>query len=43
MMTNVIGTLNCNECKLNWKSMDGKCFYHVSTDEVYGSLEIQLL
>jgi dTDP-glucose 4,6-dehydratase len=38
--TNVLGTavlLNC--CRLNWKdNYEGKLFYHVSTDEVYGSL-----
>ncbi len=39
--TNVIGTLNLlNSCRLKWASeMKGKLFYHVSTDEVYGSLE----
>lgn len=38
--TNVIGTvtlLNC--CRKFWKdNTEGKLFYHVSTDEVYGSL-----
>jgi dTDP-glucose 4,6-dehydratase len=38
--TNVLGTatlLNC--CRKHWKSaMADKLFYHVSTDEVYGSL-----
>lgn len=39
VMTNVIGTVNLlNAAKNNWKSFDGKRFYHVSTDEVYGSL-----
>ena len=37
--TNVIGTLNLlNACRKNWKSFENKCFYHISTDEVYGSL-----
>jgi dTDP-glucose 4,6-dehydratase len=38
--TNVIGTMNLlNAAKTIWKdSFDGKRFYHVSTDEVYGSL-----
>ena len=39
ILTNVVGTLNLlNACKLFWKVFDGKCFYHISTDEVYGSL-----
>lgn len=37
--TNVIGTaVLLNAAKLSWKNMEGKLFYHVSTDEVYGSL-----
>lgn len=38
--TNVIGTVNLlNAAKGLWKgNTDGKRFYHVSTDEVYGSL-----
>jgi dTDP-glucose 4,6-dehydratase len=38
--TNVIGTVNLlNAAKNSWKgSSIGKRFYHVSTDEVYGSL-----
>ena len=38
--TNVMGTLTMLEvAKQAWKSeMEGKLFYHVSTDEVYGSL-----
>ena len=38
--TNVIGTMNLlNAAKEIWKgNFDGKRFYHVSTDEVYGSL-----
>ena len=36
---NVVGTLNLlNTSKENWSNFDGKLFYHVSTDEVYGSL-----
>lgn len=39
--TNVIGTCNLlNAAKEIWKdNYEGKRFYHVSTDEVYGSLE----
>jgi dTDP-glucose 4,6-dehydratase len=38
--TNVIGTMNLlNAAKMIWKdNFDGKRFYHISTDEVYGSL-----
>jgi dTDP-glucose 4,6-dehydratase len=38
--TNVIGTVNLlNAAREAWKgAFDGKRFYHVSTDEVYGSL-----
>ncbi len=38
--TNVIGTINLlNAAKKQWKNnFDGKRFYHVSTDEVYGTL-----
>lgn len=38
--TNVLGTaILLNTCRKAWKdNMDGKLFYHVSTDEVYGSL-----
>lgn len=38
--TNVIGTVNLlNECIRNWSSnFNDKRFYHVSTDEVYGTL-----
>ena len=39
IMTNVIGTLNLlNECKNNWQDKKDRIFYHVYTDEVYGSL-----
>ena len=38
--TNVIGTLNLlNQCRLSWAdNYIDKLFYHISTDEVYGSL-----
>ena len=37
--TNIIGTVNLlNSCRRAWKDMNGKLFYHISTDEVYGSL-----
>jgi dTDP-glucose 4,6-dehydratase len=37
--TNVIGTVNLlNAAKEHWKDLTGKLFYHISTDEVYGSL-----
>ncbi len=40
IMTNVVGTANLlNAARDIWKNnMEGKLFYHVSTDEVYGSL-----
>lgn len=40
VMTNVVGTVNLlNAAKECWKdNYSGKLFYHVSTDEVYGSL-----
>lgn len=39
IITNVLGTLNLlNACKDNWDNYDNNCFYHISTDEVYGSL-----
>lgn len=40
VMTNVVGTVNLlNAAKYHWKdNLEGKRFYHVSTDEVYGSL-----
>jgi len=39
--TNVVGTVNLlNAAKDTWKDdFEGKLFYHVSTDEVYGSLD----
>jgi dTDP-glucose 4,6-dehydratase len=41
VMTNVVGTVNLlNAARHVWKEdYEGKRFYHVSTDEVYGSLE----
>jgi len=38
--TNILGTVNLlNAAKETWKGkMDDKLFYHISTDEVYGSL-----
>lgn len=38
--TNIIGTVNLlNACRTAWKDqLEGKLFYHISTDEVYGSL-----
>lgn len=43
--TNVMGTLSLLQAaRLYWESLpekyDGKRFYHISTDEVYGSLEL---
>ena len=40
VVTNVLGTVNLlNAAKASWHSdYDGKRFYHISTDEVYGSL-----
>lgn len=37
--TNIIGTVTLlNAAKNSWKDFEGKLFYHISTDEVYGSL-----
>jgi dTDP-glucose 4,6-dehydratase len=38
--TNIVGTVNLlNAAKTHWKgNFEGKLFYHVSTDEVYGAL-----
>ena len=39
IMTNIVGTVSLlNAAKASWKNFEGKLFYHVSTDEVYGSL-----
>lgn len=41
LKTNVLGTATLLQvAKANWKdNMEGKLFYHISTDEVYGSLQ----
>ena len=40
VFTNIVGTVNLlNSALSSWKnSPEGKLFYHISTDEVYGSL-----
>ena len=40
VITNVVGTLNLlNSCRSQWNgNFNNKVFYHISTDEVYGSL-----
>jgi dTDP-glucose 4,6-dehydratase len=39
VLTNVIGTVNLlNAAKFIWKEGGNNLFYHISTDEVYGSL-----
>jgi len=39
IQTNIVGTVALlNAAKHHWKDFEGKLFYHVSTDEVYGSL-----
>ncbi len=40
VFTNIVGTVNLlNASLLSWKNnFSGKLFYHISTDEVYGSL-----
>ena len=40
--TNVMGTLSLLQAaKVAWDgNFDGKCFYHISTDEVYGALQL---
>lgn len=43
IMTNVMGTVNLlHACKTYWSEtgFEGKRFYHISTDEVYGALEM---
>lgn len=38
--TNIVGTLNLLEaCRTIWPDPEGHCFHHVSTDEVFGSLD----
>ncbi len=40
IQTNVIGTVTLlNVAKKYWQDTENKLFYHISTDEVYGSLE----
>lgn len=41
IFTNIIGTVNLlNACRVQWKENPaGKLFYHISTDEVYGSVD----
>jgi dTDP-glucose 4,6-dehydratase len=37
--TNIVGTVNLlNACRRAWEGGQHKLFYHISTDEVYGSL-----
>ncbi len=37
--TNIVGTVNLlNACRKQWEDPRGKRFYHISTDEVFGSL-----
>jgi dTDP-glucose 4,6-dehydratase len=37
--TNIVGTVNLlNACRNAWTNFEDKLFYHISTDEVYGSL-----
>ncbi|PHR45445.1 MAG: dTDP-glucose 4,6-dehydratase [Fluviicola sp.] len=39
VLSNVVGTVNLmNVAKNVWKLIDNNVFYHISTDEVYGSL-----
>jgi dTDP-glucose 4,6-dehydratase len=39
VLTNVVGTVNLlNVAKSNWTNLNENVFYHISTDEVYGSL-----
>ena len=39
IFTNVVGTVNLlNATRAIWKDVENKRFYHISTDEVYGSL-----
>jgi dTDP-glucose 4,6-dehydratase len=38
--TNIVGTVNLlNACRNAWKEREDTLFYHISTDEVYGSLD----
>jgi len=38
--TNILGTINLLElCRKNWNKIKNNLFYHISTDEVFGSLD----
>jgi dTDP-glucose 4,6-dehydratase len=38
--TNIIGTINLLElCRKNWNKKENTLFYHISTDEVFGTLD----
>jgi dTDP-glucose 4,6-dehydratase len=40
--TNIVGTVNLlNACRDFWKNLENKIFYHISTDEVFGSLGME--
>ncbi|HOI87527.1 MAG TPA: dTDP-glucose 4,6-dehydratase, partial [Lentimicrobium sp.] len=43
IMTNIVGTVNLlNAARETWKdNREGKRFYHISTDEVFGSLGVE--
>jgi dTDP-glucose 4,6-dehydratase len=39
IVTNIVGTVTLlNVARSKWQGRDDVCFYHISTDEVYGSL-----
>lgn len=39
IQTNIVGTVDLlNAARFAWESFEGKRFFHISTDEVYGSL-----
>jgi len=39
ILTNIVGTVHLlNRCRATWDDPAGHLFYHISTDEVYGSL-----
>ncbi len=39
VLSNVVGTVKLmNECRAHWTDLSKHIFYHISTDEVYGSL-----
>jgi dTDP-glucose 4,6-dehydratase len=38
--TNILGTINLLElCRKNWNKKENNIFYHISTDEVFGTLD----